>query len=278
VSPTLHSPHPAQQARQRLFGVAELVDVHCHCLPGLDDGPGTADEAVALCRALVADGTTTVLATPHQFGPYDLANSADRIRAAVRDLQRALDAAAVPLTVHPGADVRVDERLVPMVRDGGVLGLGPMGRHVLLELPHEAFVDLRGLIRELAGLGRLAVVSHPERHPHLVRRPEALVRWLDAGATLQVTAGSLVGAFGPAAEAAAWQWLEQGMVAVVASDAHDARRRPPAMTAAIERISARLGSAFARTVCVDNPLAVLRGQDVPPVRKPVPTGARRPRP
>lgn len=263
-------PTSQQTARIRRFAAGASVDVHCHCLPGLDDGPATLAEAVELCRALAADGITLAIATPHQLGRYDLANSPATVEAAVVQLRDALAEAGVPLSVERGADVRVDERLVRLLADGRVSGLGPTGRYVLLELPHDTFIDLGGLVRTLAGAGRRAIVSHPERHPYLVRHPDAVLPWIEHGAVLQVTAGSLAGAFGADAEAAGWHWLERGLVQLVATDAHGAHRRPPLMSAAIDRITARVGQPVARIACIENPIRVLRGEDVEPVRRTLP--------
>jgi protein-tyrosine phosphatase len=253
---------PQQRARLQRFEARESVDIHSHCLPGVDDGPATMDQALELCRGLAVDGITTVIATPHQLGRYDLRNTADSIDQAVRELRLHLAAARIPLAVERGGDVRVDERLVNLVAKEIVTGLGPTGQHILLELPHQSFIDLRGLIGMLRDIDRLSIVSHPERHPYLVRRPDVVIRWLEAGAALQVTAGSVVGAFGPEAEAACWHWLMQGMVHLIASDAHDILSRPPMMTTAIDRIASRLGERMARVLCIENPLRVLRGQEL----------------
>ena len=246
----------AQRRRLERFGAAESVDVHCHCLPGLDDGPKTPDDALALCRALVADGITTVVATPHQLGRYDRRNSAAVVRQAVGALQARLNVEGVPLTVLPGADVRIDERIVPMLRTGEVLTAGG-GNCLLLELPHETYIDPTPMIRLLAGRGLRAIVTHPERHEAVRKKPECVTPWLQAGAVLQLTAGSLVGSFGKSAEAAAWKWLEAGQASIVATDAHDVERRPPCITAAIDAIERRLGTDVARRVCIENPSRVV---------------------
>ena len=248
---------PPQLDRLAWFGAEHCVDIHCHCLPGLDDGPSTLDEAVALCRALVADGITAAVATPHQLGRYDLQNGATEVRQAVARLREALAAEAVPLRVEPGADVRVDERLGRLLDLGHVLTLADGGAYVLLELPHETYIEPLPLLRALVARGLRPVVSHPERHEHVARRPKLVVPWLRHGATLQVTAGSLAGDFGSSAERCAWDLVTAGSVAFVASDAHGANRRPPRMTAAIELIERRLGRAAAWRMCVDNPVRVL---------------------
>jgi len=247
----------AQRRRLERFGAAESVDIHCHVLPGIDDGPPTPGDSVELCKALAADGITTVIATPHQLGRYDRSNSGSAVRAAVMTLREALAREGVPLKVTAGADVRVDERIVSLVASGEVLTLDG-GSYMLLELPHETYIDPAPLIRLLATRGVRSIVTHPERHDTVRKNPDLVGPWLKAGALLQLTAGSLIGSFGSKAEEAAWRWLGAGHAAFVATDAHDVDRRPPCMTQAIEAIERRLGVAMARRVCVENPARVLR--------------------
>ncbi|HZL37424.1 MAG TPA: CpsB/CapC family capsule biosynthesis tyrosine phosphatase [Tepidisphaeraceae bacterium] len=249
-----------QQTRLTRFESEQSVDIHCHCLPGLDDGPATLAEAVTLCRALVGDGITAVIATPHQFGRYDRTNPADRIRAAAVVLREKLAGENVPLTVHVGADVRLDERLMQLLDADEILTLADSGKHILLELPHDSFIDPLMLIDRLSRRGIQAIVSHPERYPHVCRRPDVVRDWVTAGAVLQITAASLLGEFGGPALTIGWELLGWGLPVMVATDAHNIERRPPRLTRAIEAIERRLGYALARRACVENPLRVLNGQ------------------
>src|SRR5690348_17027327 len=98
---------PEQQRRLDEFDAPRCVDIHCHCLPELDDGPVSMDDAIALCRALVEDGITSVIATPHQLGRYDRLNTAAEIRSIVDELSDRLKEQGVPLEVFPGGDVRL---------------------------------------------------------------------------------------------------------------------------------------------------------------------------
>src|SRR5678815_727118 len=184
-------PTDARRRRLERFGAAEGVDLHCHCLSGLDDGPATPDESLALCKALADDGTTTVVATPHQLGPYDRRHGAAVVRQAVAALQARLDAEGVPLKILPGADVRLDERILPLLAAGDVLTVADRGAWLLLELPHETYIDPGPLIAALAARGIRSILTHPERHDTVRRNPDMVKPWLDAGAVLQLTAGSI---------------------------------------------------------------------------------------
>jgi protein-tyrosine phosphatase len=248
----------AQFDRLVRFDTDQSVDAHCHCLPAIDDGPRTKADALDLCRALVADGVTTVVATPHQLGAYELRNDGAAVRRGVAEVRAALAAESVPLKVLPGAEVRIDERIPWLLDSGDVVTVGDAGSHLLLELPQNHYVDPLPLIRTLSRAGVCAVITHPERLPFVVRRPTMARRWLDAGALLQVTAASLVGRFGADAEQVGWGLIAAGMVAVVATDAHGARRRSPRMTQAIALIEGRHGRAAAAELCIDGPRRLLR--------------------
>jgi protein-tyrosine phosphatase len=260
---------PPQQARLDQWGVSRCVDVHCHCLPGIDDGPESLDDALDLCEALVADGITTVVASPHQLGVYDGYNAAAEVRAAVAELAAELETCDIPLEILPGADVRVDERLVRLIEADNVLTVADRRRHVLLELPHQVFVDPLPAIAALAASGVQTIMTHPERHRYLAGAVDRIAAWVEAGAVLQITAGSLLGDFGPLANQEAWRLIHAGLVSLVATDAHDSQRRPPRLTAALALIDRELGADAARAMCLDNPLRILRGETIaPPQRGP----------
>jgi len=240
----------------------DYADIHCHCLPAIDDGPKTVSESLSLCGALVNDGVTDVVATPHQLGRFSGCNEAAQIRDQVAALNEALAGNNIRLNVVPGGDVRVDERICQLIEADKILTLADKGKHILLELPYEVFIDIEPLLVELSSLGIQPIVSHPERHPVITRQPDLLLKWLQRSAHLQVTCGSLLGDFGPAAQKAAWHLLSLGYTSFVATDSHDLRGRRPRMRAAFESISARLGRAMARLVCIENPLRVLQGKEV----------------
>jgi len=250
---------PNQRQRLESFGTPRSVDIHCHCLPGLDDGPSSVAEAIKLCWSLVEDGLTTIVATPHQFGRYERENSAPRIRQAISELTAALVEEQIPLDILPGGDIRVDERLEKFLDSGEIGTVADSGRYLLLELPHELFVDPMSEIETLGRRGVQAIITHPERYRYLqgsMGRPQ---EWVAAGAALQITAGSLIGDFGKRAYDHAWQLVHAGIVTLIATDAHDAVQRPPRMSAAIELLIERVGHEATGTIAIDNPLRVIEG-------------------
>src|SRR3954454_16996404 len=259
-----------QLARLAKFHTKRSVDIHCHCLPAIDDGPRTPAEAVALCKLLVRDGFTDVVATPHQLGRYDGLNWADEVRGAVAHLQGMLDRERVPLRVHPGGEVRIDERIPKLLHDGKLLTLGDARRYLLLELPNSMHVAAETVMKLIhqsglspngaaqpATMPPYVVLAHAERYDALRRDPAAAEPWVHSGAILQVNASSLLGDGAPDSRAAAMRWLNDGWVSVIATDAHSANSRRPRMTEAIALIEAEFGIDLAQEVCVDNPNELL---------------------
>lgn len=237
-----------------------FIDIHCHCLPGLDDGPATMDEAIGLCRMLVNDGVATVIATPHVLGRYENHNGVKTIRRALFLLNERLKTENIPLTVLPGSEIRVDERIPGLLNDQQLLTLADGKRYLLLEIPYESFVNIEPLIEQLAPCQITVLVAHPERHHFVCQHPQVVHPWLHAGVGLQITAGSLLGDYGLAAREAAWHFLTLKAPIVVASDAHDQSMRRSRMTAAFSCIAEKLSEAIARRVCLDNPMHVLKGE------------------
>jgi protein-tyrosine phosphatase len=253
---------PQQQQRLDAFNVPRCVDIHCHCLPGLDDGPAALEESLALCQAIAEDGITTVIASPHQLGRYDRLNSANVIRSAVADLSAATAEQGIPLEILPGADVRIDERLLRLLERDDVLTVADAGYHMLLELPHELFVDPLPTIDLLRERGIQPIMTHPERHSYLHGTIDWAADWIKHGAVLQVTAGSITGEFGSRAFEHAWQLIEADYVSLIATDAHDARRRPPRMSDAIQTLMLRSGEQTTRLLAIDNPLRLVEGKPI----------------
>jgi protein-tyrosine phosphatase len=255
---------PPQQAVLDEFDVPRVVDVHCHCLPGLDDGPTSLGEAIELCAEIAENGVTTVVATPHQLGPYDRLNSAKVIRRAVIEMEEELAEAGIPLELVAGGDVRVDERLPRLLDEGEVASTADAGRHLLLELPHDLYVDPLPIIRYLREQGLQAIMTHPEQHRYLAGSVGRIQTWLMEGAVLQITAGSFLGDFGRTAYNEAWRLMDMGLVSIVATDAHDVQRRPPRFHDALDALTQQFGRTAARLICIDNPLKVLQGEPILP--------------
>jgi protein-tyrosine phosphatase len=239
----------------------QFTDIHCHLVPGIDDGAKSLDESLAMARLAIDEGFATIICTPHQCGNNSQVTG-EMIRSQVAQLQSHLNDAGIPLTVMPGADVRIEPGLVSLLQSGKVVSLADRMRHVLLELPHEVYLPLEPLLKELRSAGMTGILSHPERNAGILARPEIMAGLVDGGCLTQVTAGSLLGTFGPASQQTAEQFVSQGLVHFIATDAHGARARRPLMKQAFEKCVHLVGEAAARQMACSHPAAVASGNDV----------------
>jgi protein-tyrosine phosphatase len=248
-----------------------LIDLHCHMLPGIDDGAGNLDVSLRMARAAVEQGITVVACTPHILpGLYH--NKGPAIRQAIKQLQDALDENGIALQLTTGADVHMAPDFVAGLRSGQLLSIAD-SRYVLVEPPHHiAPPHIEEFFFNLVAAGYVPVLTHPERLSWLPQRHEAIGRLVRAGVWMQITAGSFAGAFGRNALYWAERLLDEGSVHLIATDAHDAERRPPDLARGRDIVAKRAGPAEAERLVVTRPLAVL--QDQPPSSVPGPWGAR----
>ena len=241
-----------------------MIDIHHHCLPGVDDGPRELPEAVDMCRMAAAEGIDTIVATPHvlrgrwkSYGRAELAARLDRLRDAVGDTPR-LILGSEYFFAHDVADVLQEGNAVVPLADS---------RYVLVEFAANnvpAHAERPFFRMQLDGW--TPVIAHPERNIVFQTKPELLASMIEAGARTQVTAASLLGEFGREAQRASEAWLRSGLVHVLATDAHNTGKRPPRVRAAIERLRELVGDAVAEALTVGNPRAIIenRGLDYEP--------------
>lgn len=245
-----------------------LVDIHCHLLPGVDDGARDLDAALAMARMSVEEGVDTVVVTPHQCGAFEF-NRGDDIRRRTAELQGELDARSVPLRVLPGADVRIDDGLIQGLESGDIVSLGDHRRHVLLELPHELYLPLEPVLDGLERIGVVGVLSHPERNAGILARPRLLRPLVDRGCLMQVTAGSFVGGFGDDSQRLAERMAREGLIHFVSTDGHGPKQRRPRLGHALRAVAKLVGEDAAQRWCSENPRAVADGREVTPGVSPV---------
>lgn len=238
-----------------------FVDIHCHLVPSIDDGAKSWDESLTMARMAVADGIRTITVTPHQLGNY-AHNTGTMIRERTAELQRFLDDHQVPLRVLPGGDVRIEPEMVRLLRSGEVLTLGDHRRHVLLELPHEMYFPLEGVLEQLAAIGMVGILSHPERNQGILKQPQVVEGLVARGCLMQLTGGSLLGAMGPHCQQVSEWMLERGLVHFLATDAHGPKSRRPLLRRACERAAQLTDWETAIALCCENPAAVAAGRDV----------------
>lgn len=242
-----------------------MIDLHCHILPGIDDGSDNMAEALELGRALVADGVSTVAATPH-LNPNHPAVHVRELADGCRALTAELSRAGVQLAVVPGGEVDILWALDASPEDLRLATYGQMGRYLLVETPYGLLTGTfeQIVFDRISAKGLTAVLAHPERSPTFQREPARLAALVEGGVLVQVTAPSLVSRDRRSASRKLALWiLEQGLAHGLASDSHGGNTgRPPNLTAARE-VAATIDPGYADWLCNDAPAAILAGERRP---------------
>jgi len=234
-----------------------MIDIHHHCLPGVDDGPRTLAESVDLCRMAADEGIETIVATPHVLrgrwqntSGEQLAAILDQLRAALGDKPRIL----------LGSEYYFGHDMDEMLRTQSILPLAG-GRYILVEFASHTVPPLiRDPLYRVQLEGWVPVIAHPERNVVFQAKPEFLASLIRIGVKTQITTGSVTGEFGPEAEAAAIDWLKRGWVHVMATDAHNVTKRQPRFQAARARVTNLVGEKIAQALFVDNPKSIVENR------------------
>jgi protein-tyrosine phosphatase len=249
-----------------------MIDLHCHILPGLDDGAPDLSVALEMARLFVADGVSVVACTPHILpGLYH--NDGPQIRLATAKLQEELRKANIPLKLVTGADNHITPTFVAELGSGHLLSLGDT-RYVLVEPPHHiAPPRLEDVFFDLMVAGYVPILTHPERLSWIEAHYPTIRRLAEAGVWMQLTAGSLAGAFGRRPRYWSERMLDEGCAQILATDAHDVSRRPPNLRQGRELAANRVGDVEANHMVATRPRGVLANAAPSNLGKPVPAGA-----
>lgn len=238
-----------------------MIDLHSHMLPGVDDGAADEQQALEMARQAVAEGVKIQACTPHIY-PGVYPNTGPDILARVAWFQNLLDFERIPLRVVAGADVHIAPNLVQRIRAGDVLTLNN-SKYILIEPPHHILPPrTEQIFFNLQAAGYHPILTHPERMTWIDQRYDLIKSLVKSGVWMQLTAGALTGRFGPRATYWSERMLDEGMVHVVATDAHDPVRRRPAWAEAVEALRARVGDEETNLLVQERPEAVIR--DVSP--------------
>lgn len=253
-----------------------MIDLHCHILSGLDDGAADAAEARSLAEALVADGVTTVAATPHLRSDHP-AVRVDELARRCEALASELAAASIPLAVVPAGEVDLLWTTDASPEELGLASLAQKGKHLLLETPYAPLTStFEGLLFQHVMMSGLTVLlAHPERSPSFQQDPQRLSDLVSRGVLLQVTAPALLTPRRrSASKRLALALLEEGLVHNLASDSHGGNQeRPPALAPAREA-AARVDPVYAEWLVTEAPATILAGEQLPPPPR-TPRKARR---
>jgi len=237
-----------------------VIDLHCHILPGIDDGAQDMDTSLKMAKIAVEDGIKTLACTPHIYqGIYD--NNSKLIKDATAQLQKKLDHEGIKLKLTFASDTHIHPDLVQHLKNKKVPTFRG-GRYFLLEPSHhQKPLFLEEHIDQLLMAGFVPVMTHPERLTYIADSFNLYTRLIHKGVWIQITASSLTGHFGKNARYWAERFLNEGKVHIIASDAHSIHRRPPILSLGLEVAKRALGEIEAMKLVLDRPEAILNNAD-----------------
>ena len=237
-----------------------MIDLHCHPLPGVDDGAKNMEVAMAMCRMAAADGITHLVATPHSNYKYRYDRQANAARLA--ELQAAVGS-EIKLLLGCDFNLSFDnlQLLAQNARDFTINGTS----YLLVEFAEFFIPDqMENVLYEIEVSGLTPILTHPERNPVFQRKPDLLATWASRGYLVQVTAKSLTGGFGTKAQRLAEDWLTANLIHFFATDAHDLNYRPPVLSECYQKVAGLRGKEIAEMLIRQNPQAVIEGRSLPP--------------
>ena len=241
-----------------------MIDIHSHPLPGIDDGASSFDVAVEMCQLSAQDGVTHLVATPHSNYSYTFDPGLNRQLLA--ELQEKVGEAPKLLL---GCDFHLSYDNIQLCLQNSKDFTINQTTYLLVELPDQFIPDhLSRVYYDIQVAGLKPIITHPERNALLQRRFDLMEQWVSAGCLVQVTAQSYTGGFGSKARKYSERLLDAGLVHFFASDAHDAKRRPPILSACYRKVARNKGKEVADLLLQQNPEAVIKGLPLPPQPEP----------
>jgi protein-tyrosine phosphatase len=236
-----------------------MVDIHCHILPGLDDGAPTMNVALQMAEMAIAEGITHIVATPHANSQFPFAPES------IRDRREELQSHLVGrLTLATGCDFHLSYENLHDIREHRAKYTLNQKNYLLVEFADFAIPPaIEQELHQLQLVGIRPIITHPERNPLIRSQPERLLQWMRQGCYVQVTALSFLGRFGGAAKQFVEMLLERDGIHFVASDAHNTTSRPLKLREAFDHVAALKGMAAAETMFLNNPMAAFEGAPLP---------------
>ena len=237
-----------------------MYDLHAHILPGVDDGPSTMEDSIAIARIAASNGTRVILATPHRKDVTEL-SSVQHIRDLTAELQRRIRAEGIPLSVILGMENHIDAALPEDAASGRALTMNG-SRYILVEMPFFGAISEHDYVQDaLLGLqaqGLTPVFAHPERIEAFQRQPALLERYIGMGMLSQLTRGSMLGHWGEEVRQFSFDLLRSGMAHILSSDTHSPQPpRTPELCEALKITSGIVGCQKAKAMVIDTPRAIL---------------------
>jgi protein-tyrosine phosphatase len=238
-----------------------MIDLHCHILPGVDDGPETIEESLEMAKQAAEQGIHTIVATPHhQNGKYN--NEKQAIMQKVNELTTLLKQQDISITILPGQEVRLYGEFLQDYEAGTILTKNETGKYVLVEFPSNHVPRYaEALLYDIQLKGLVPIIAHPERNAEIIERPHLLYDLVNKGALSQVTAASLTGGFGKKIKKFSIQLIEHNLTHMIASDAHNTTTRSFKLREAYDVLEKEFGTDMLYLL-QENVYSIISGQSI----------------
>jgi len=240
-----------------------MIDLHCHVLPGIDDGSRLLEETLDMARTAVRNNIDTIVATPHSLNGF-FVNSWENVVSLTSTVQKAFDAEDIAITLYPAMEAQVCPELFDALEKGQAATINDNSRYMLLEFPPFSMPPgSMEFVFKLKLQGITPVIAHPERNLILQNDLKQLYDLVKMGALCQLTALSVTGYLGPSVQKSSEQMIKTGLAHVIATDAHSDDERISALASAVDMAAEILQDYFrAEKMVTTTPAAIIAGEDV----------------
>lgn len=233
-----------------------MIDLHCHLLPNIDDGPKSWEESIEMVSIAHQDGIKAAVTTPHWIQGTNYQPNSKTVKKMVKELNIKLEDEGIDFKVYPGMEIGITTNLPDLLNSGDIITLAE-GNYLLLEIPYYSLpFGMEEIISGLRAIGKTAILAHPERSKELQENPQRILDLIDLGVLVQITASSLCGDFGDQARKCALEFARLGALDIVSSDAHSTTRRPPIVSKALRILENEIGAQMVDTI-IDNTYKVI---------------------
>lgn len=239
-----------------------MIDIHSHIIPYIDDGARNDEEAVEMALIAVQEGISGMIAAPHYIAGTAESACKNRVEEETARLNALFEKEGINLKIYPGCEAFILPEVPRLLKQGVICTLNNSS-YAMLEFPMNLIpLYADKVFFEIQLMGMVPVVAHPERNNEVARNPEILKEYVEKGILFQVNAGSITGSSSEKISRLAWKLMEDGLVHMVSTDAHNQRSRAPKMSDAFAKVSQRLGNVNAELLFKENPRRVLANEEV----------------
>ncbi len=247
-----------------------MIDIHCHILPGIDDGASDVEESLKMARFAQEDGVKTIIATPHVFRPPFVQKNLSVIQEKWIEFSVLLKSNNIQVELLLGSEVHFVHNLTEVLKiNYPYFGLN-RGSYLIIEFPsNHVFSGVKQLFFELTSMGLNLIIAHPERNSIFMHDPELLYDLIKMGVYTQANSGSFSSFYGSRTKEAAYRFLEWNFYHFLASDSHGKHKRSTSLSRAYRKVSELVGDEEATALVEHNPEAVIKDKDIPFFKDPI---------